>query len=331
MIATRFRSVYWVGGVAVAALGCYLVSQRVAAERQTLTRVETEILVGKRAVRALRTEIGTRAGLNQIERWNADVLALQAPKSGQLLASEVQLAALIQPTPPAMDAPAAVVPAAATTPVVPAAGVTRTSYASAEEPAPARPKPAAAEPVALHDEAEARPIKAVKRDEPKPRDRAAKAEVKLAAKEVKPAHAEAKADRADVAKPKADVRFARSDEAKPKAEVRLARTDAKPKPEARIAKAEAKPKKADVRLAEADNRPARAETKHAKSEAQPAKTAPEVRLAKAEPGRDGARARPAVYVKPGRDRENVALLDDRLLGDLTRIAARERSSDKSGR
>ncbi|MDB5689945.1 MAG: hypothetical protein JWL91_1821 [Sphingomonas bacterium] len=108
MIATRFRSVYWVGGVAVAALGCYLVSQRVAAERATLVRVETAIVIGERQIRSLETEIGTRAGMKQIERWNVEVLSLSAPKAGQFVADEVQLASLVQPAQPAMEAPAAV-------------------------------------------------------------------------------------------------------------------------------------------------------------------------------------------------------------------------------
>ncbi|MDB5662445.1 MAG: hypothetical protein JWN59_783, partial [Sphingomonas bacterium] len=89
MIATRFRSVYWVGGVAVAALGCYLVSQRVAAERAELASVEASIVTGKREIRALETELGTRAGMNQLERWNVEVLSLSAPKPGQYLDSEV--------------------------------------------------------------------------------------------------------------------------------------------------------------------------------------------------------------------------------------------------
>ena len=94
MIATRFRSVGWVAGVAVAALGCYLVSQRVATERAVLAKVEGRILAARQDIRQLQTEIGTRGRMGQLELWNSDVLALSAPKAGQFLESEVRLASL---------------------------------------------------------------------------------------------------------------------------------------------------------------------------------------------------------------------------------------------
>jgi hypothetical protein len=96
MIATRFRSVGWAAGVAVAALGCYLVSQRVATERALLAKTERQILAAKLDIRHLQTEIGTRGRMGQLERWNGDVLALSAPKAGQFLDSEVKLASLNQ-------------------------------------------------------------------------------------------------------------------------------------------------------------------------------------------------------------------------------------------
>ena len=96
MIATRFRSVGWVAGVAVAALGCYLVSQRVATERATVAKVERQILLAKQDIRQLQTEIGTRGRMGQLEVWNGQVLALSAPKAGQFLESEVRLASLNQ-------------------------------------------------------------------------------------------------------------------------------------------------------------------------------------------------------------------------------------------
>ena len=48
----------------------------------------------KRDIRQLQTELGTRASLRQLERWNSDVLALSAPKANQYLRSEESLAAL---------------------------------------------------------------------------------------------------------------------------------------------------------------------------------------------------------------------------------------------
>jgi hypothetical protein len=94
MIATRFRSVGWVAGVAVAALGCYLISQRVATERAVLAKVEGRILAARQDIRQLQTEIGTRGRMGQLELWNGEVLALSAPKAGQFLDSEVRLASL---------------------------------------------------------------------------------------------------------------------------------------------------------------------------------------------------------------------------------------------
>lgn len=99
MIVQSFRSVMWVGAVAGAALSCYMVSLRVASERAALERVESRILVAKRDIRALDTELVTRGRIRQLERWNVDVLALSAPTERQFLSGEVQLASLATPTP----------------------------------------------------------------------------------------------------------------------------------------------------------------------------------------------------------------------------------------
>jgi len=103
MIATRFRSVGWVAAVAAAALGCYLVSLRVASERAKVEALDSAILDARRDIQNLRIEIATRGGLNQIEKWNVSVLALSAPKAGQFLKGEMQLASLVAPPPPVAD------------------------------------------------------------------------------------------------------------------------------------------------------------------------------------------------------------------------------------
>jgi hypothetical protein len=92
MIARRLRPIGWVAGVAGAALGFYLVSLQVAAERTALESVERRILVTQRQIRQLETEFGARASLRQLESYNDEVLALAAPKVDQYLTSEVQLA-----------------------------------------------------------------------------------------------------------------------------------------------------------------------------------------------------------------------------------------------
>ncbi len=92
MIVRRFRSVGWVGCVAVAALGCYLVSQRVASERASVEQLDRRIVMARIDIRKLQTELGTRGRMPVLEQWNRDVLALSAPSAGQYLHGEVQLA-----------------------------------------------------------------------------------------------------------------------------------------------------------------------------------------------------------------------------------------------
>ena len=97
MSARSFRSVFMVASCAGAALGCYLVSLRVASERSALEGVETQIVTTQRDIRLLQTEIGTRGRLAQLERWNVKVLALSAPAADQFLNGSFELAKLTQP------------------------------------------------------------------------------------------------------------------------------------------------------------------------------------------------------------------------------------------
>lgn len=106
MSVRSFRPVFMVGGVAAAALSCYLVSLRVASERAALENVETEIVLAQRDIRLLQTEIGTRGRLAQLERWNVKVLALSAPSADQFVPDSFQLASLVAPEhKPAVEAP----------------------------------------------------------------------------------------------------------------------------------------------------------------------------------------------------------------------------------
>ena len=97
MSARSFRSVFMVASCAGAALGCYLVSLRVASERAALESVETKIVLAQRDIRLLQTEIGTRGRLAQLERWNVKVLALSAPTADQFLDGGFALAQLVAP------------------------------------------------------------------------------------------------------------------------------------------------------------------------------------------------------------------------------------------
>jgi hypothetical protein len=92
-----FRSVFMVASCAGAALGCYLVSLRVASERAAVESVETQIVLAQRDIRLLQTEIGTRGRLAQLERWNVKVLALSAPSADQFLDGGFALAKMVAP------------------------------------------------------------------------------------------------------------------------------------------------------------------------------------------------------------------------------------------
>jgi hypothetical protein len=120
MITRGFKPVGWVAAVGAAALGCYMLSLRVASERADLTSLERRIVETRQQIRALQTELGTRGRLQQLERWNDEVLALSAPGSGQFLASETQLARFTASPAPVLDG-AAEVRMAAAAPVAPAA------------------------------------------------------------------------------------------------------------------------------------------------------------------------------------------------------------------
>ena len=128
MSVRSFRPVFMVGGVAAAALSCYLVSLRVASERAALESVENEIVLAQRDIRLLQTEIGTRGRLAQLERWNVKVLALSAPSADQFVPDSFQLASLVAPErKPVVEAPVV--------------------YASAPSPPPAQALPQADAPV----------------------------------------------------------------------------------------------------------------------------------------------------------------------------------------
>jgi hypothetical protein len=99
MMAPGFKPVGWVAAVAASAIGCYMLSLNVASERADLLRVERQIIATKQDIRSLQTELGTRGRLAQLEQWNADVLALSAPTTGQFLDNEVKLARFDQRAP----------------------------------------------------------------------------------------------------------------------------------------------------------------------------------------------------------------------------------------
>jgi hypothetical protein len=129
MSSRSFHSLFMVASCAGAALGCYLVSLRVASERAALEDVETKIVLAQRDMRVLQTEIGTRGRLAQLERWNVRVLAMSAPAADQFLSGSFELAKLTRPE-PKVDFDAPVVMAAAPAPIrAPAIGAPDTDDA----------------------------------------------------------------------------------------------------------------------------------------------------------------------------------------------------------
>ncbi len=139
MIARGFKPVAWVAAVGAAALGCYMLSLQVAAERADLAGLERRIVSTQQHIRALHTELGTRGRVQQLQAWNDEVLALVAPVSGQYLAGGVTLARFDTRQPVLADQAevrmaSAEVPATAA-PAAPIA-VPRRAVAAAPAPAP---------------------------------------------------------------------------------------------------------------------------------------------------------------------------------------------------
>jgi hypothetical protein len=142
MIARGFKPVGWVAAVGAAALSCYMLSLRVAAERADLTSLQRRIVATQQQIRSLQTELGTRGRLQQLEQWNEQVLALSAPSSSQYLHSNVELARFSAPQASPLEAPAEVRMAsapAAPAPAAPSVPAPQRAVADARSVAPPPP------------------------------------------------------------------------------------------------------------------------------------------------------------------------------------------------
>jgi hypothetical protein len=166
MRSRSFRSVGWVATVAGAALGCYLVSLRVASERAALEDVETKIVMTQRDIRLLQTEIGTRGRLAQLERWNVKVLALSAPNADQFVEGGFALAKLTRPE-QKVDLNAPVVLASAPVVNAPAAKIIEADYRPDEAPQPGQPANALMHQASLKQVTRPQPIQAMQPPGPK--------------------------------------------------------------------------------------------------------------------------------------------------------------------
>ncbi|GLR47206.1 hypothetical protein [Sphingomonas astaxanthinifaciens] len=217
-----FREVGWVAAVAGTALGCYMVSLKVAAERAALDQVQNRIVLAQRDIRVLQTEIGTRGRLEQLESWNVKVLALSAPKAQQFLEGEFQLATLTAPK-KTVDPAAPVVLASA--------------------PAPA-PTPRVADPDASGSSArDLMQVASFRRDLPEPGEKTVDKPKVAPARPVKPA-AKAATAAASTDKTPAAATTARKEKVAAKAPTDSAKSKAPPKPATPPANAKSKDAKA---------------------------------------------------------------------------------------
>lgn len=135
MIARRFTSVVWVAAIGGAALSCYILSAKVAEERTGLAQLEQQIQRTERSIQTLKTEIGTRGRVHQLQHWASADFGFAAPTASQFIDDEVSLASLQAPTDvPAIDAPMRMAAAPAAAQASP-----RVVQASAPAAAPQRP------------------------------------------------------------------------------------------------------------------------------------------------------------------------------------------------
>ena len=154
-IATRFRAIVLTALAIASALAFYMVSLRVATERSAVERLRSANAQMAGDIRRLHAELGTRARMPQLERWNAGLLSLSAPRAVQYLDGAVELATFGMAPQPAMDArvrqavlnedsaPVSTAPvqtAALRAPAPAKAEVVTVAYAPAQAGVPAKPR-----------------------------------------------------------------------------------------------------------------------------------------------------------------------------------------------
>jgi hypothetical protein len=158
-MAPGFKPVGWVAAVAGAAIGCYMLSLNVASERADLLRIERQIIATKQDIRTLQTELGTRGRLAQLETWNAEVLALSAPTTGQFLDNEVKLARFDRQAPTIDDKIEVQLASAEVAPTQPTRIEAPVLQAAAPAPAPAPVPAASPRPSLIHQASLTLPVR----------------------------------------------------------------------------------------------------------------------------------------------------------------------------
>jgi len=89
---TNLKSAAWLVPVLASVMACYSVSLRAASERTAIVAAEARMRDDVATIRLLRAELRTRSRLPELQRWNAQVLALAPPRAEQLVGDPVLLA-----------------------------------------------------------------------------------------------------------------------------------------------------------------------------------------------------------------------------------------------
>lgn len=98
-------AIAWIAATTAVVAGAQIVTTKAAAERRTVTKLNIELVENTVRIRELEAELGTRAGMPELQRWNDAVFQLSAPQGAQILQSPLQLASFAaQPVPHAAPA-----------------------------------------------------------------------------------------------------------------------------------------------------------------------------------------------------------------------------------
>ncbi|MCE7795869.1 colicin transporter [Sphingobium sufflavum] len=90
----RLKNILWILIVAFGALTAYLISLRVATERNAVQALDGKIFHVRADIRYLETEFESRANMRQLEKWNSADYRYGAPQAAQYLPDERALASL---------------------------------------------------------------------------------------------------------------------------------------------------------------------------------------------------------------------------------------------
>lgn len=104
MSSNQARSLGWMAVLAICLALVVILSFKVHAVKSEVLLAERQIIALERETLLLETEFETRASQRQLAQWNAVEFGYQAPRAGQFLDGERQLASLGQRLSP--DAPA---------------------------------------------------------------------------------------------------------------------------------------------------------------------------------------------------------------------------------